>query len=195
MNIIQKSRLQISTSFISALAVVALVFIFSGCKSADNDNNNTNATNICVTNPSACNGSVYQQNNGYTGYPMGYGTNGGVLYYNNGWIQSTNPFQMGGSAAYLCNCPSGSLPTYNSYAGLGCVQSGFVASGYVALGWGPNNGQWLNIPQISNNVGYAQGGCYNGVVQSCMLNQANSCAVGSTCQPTSVGSNIGICVR
>ena len=173
------------------LQIFALIFMvlatLTGCKSS-RDESNTNTSNICITTPSACNGQLYQNNQGFTQYP-----NGGMAYVNGAWVSTgATPFYAG---SYLCNCPNGSVPTYNSYSGLGCIQSGFVASGYVSLGWGPQNNQWLNIPQISNNVGYSNQGCYNGVVQSCLLSQPNTCAVGSTCRSTNGNPTMGICTR
>lgn len=160
---------------------IALIFmslaVFTSCQQSRDESTNNNTSNICITTPSACNPQIYQNNQGFSQYPGLYGG---------------NPFVAN---SYLCNCPVGSVPTYNSYGGLGCVQAGFVGSATVSLGWGPQNNQWLNIPQISNHVGYSNQGCYNGVVQSCIITQPNSCPVGSTCQATGSNSYMGICSR
>ncbi len=174
--------------FFAYLLLVALL-VTSCQKSNSNNNNNVNAQ--CVNNPSLCNQGVYQGVPGYSTYNYGYGNSG----YNNGY-SNYGPFHQINNSAYLCNCPHGSVPTYNSYGGLGCVQNGYIGGyGYAYLGYGANNNQWTNIPQISNVQGYNNNGCYNGVVQSCIVTQSNTCSVGYTCRPTSGGSAIGLCVN
>ena len=87
------------------------------------------------------------------------------------------------------------MPTYNSYAGLGCVQTASQgAYAYAYFSWGANNNQWTNIPQISNHSGYTNNGCYNGVVQSCLVDQPNTCSVGYSCRADSASSRLGLCV-
>jgi hypothetical protein len=190
-----------SILFVLFLGLTALNF---SCQNSNDGQVSAPAVSSdCVTNPQTCQSSIYSQNSGFSVYPYGngsgsYGSYGsGTVFANNRFYNSgATPFYFANSAAYLCNCPLGSVPTYNSYAGLGCVQSQYVGfSGYVALGWGPNNGQWLNIPQISNMTGYPNNSCYNGVVQSCIIGQTNSCAVGSTCRPANTYSNMGLCQR
>lgn len=165
----------------------------------------------CVNNPTLCQSNVYNTpgftpynyNNQYNNYNNGGIYGGGYYYqgnysgnYNGGY--STSPFQNYNNTSYLCNCPSGMVPTYNSYAGLGCVQSSQVYGyGYAYFGWGgANNSQWTNIPQISNYAGYtnSNSGCYNGVVQSCLVDQPNTCAAGYSCQGNSASTRLGFCV-
>lgn len=133
----------------------------------------------CVSQPSSCNSSAYQQSNGYSTYP------------NNG-----NPFSYANNSAYLCSCPYGSVPTYNSYAGLGCVQTsafsfsfyaGF-STGYAYLGWNQNQWNWQS--QLSS---YGAN-CYNGAIQSCVSSQANTCPAGTVCMQNSGSSSLGLCV-
>lgn len=188
-----------SILFILFLGLTALNF---GCSQSKDGQVSTPAVSSnCVTNPQTCQSSLYLQNSGFSAYPYSTGTYGaygtGAVFANNGvYTSGATPFYFANSAAYLCNCPLGSVPTYNTYAGLGCVQNQYVgATGYVAFGWGPNNGQWLNIPQISNQTGYPKNSCYNGVVQSCIIGQDSSCAVGSTCRPANAYSNMGLCQR
>lgn len=172
--------------FFTYLALVVL--LVTSCQKQQDENQIV--TTDCVQNPSLCQNGIYQQTPGFTPYHS-YGNNG----YNNGYpgyagIHSIN------NSAYLCNCPNGTMPTYNSYGGLGCVQSGLVGGyGYAYLSLtGVNNQHWTNIPQISNLSGYSSNGCYNGVVQSCIVNGAATCSSGYTCRPTSAASAIGLCV-
>jgi len=198
------------------LGVIALSF-WSCAKSGDS--NNPPAQQVvnsvdCVRYPQQCQGNVYNNNYGYQPYQYGYGNTYGTSGYNNGYPYSNSggyfynngiygagsgPFHYMNNANYLCNCPTGTMPTYNVYGGLGCVNNGFV-NGYVGAyaywGWstGPGNNQWTNIPQVSNHVGYSNQNCYNGVVQSCLTDQPNSCGNGYTCRASSAGSRMGLCV-
>jgi hypothetical protein len=183
-----KSLVVLAASFMS-------VFLMSSCQNSGNNNSNTaTMNNVCVTNPAACQSNVYQQGYGFqpysgynTGYGQPYGSQGGFYYMNN--------------SAYLCSCPAGSLPTYNSYGGLGCVNNTLLSGGgYAYFGWGTGlsgstNNQWTNIPQVSNYTGYNnQSSCYNGVVQSCLVDQASTCSSGYTCRATAAQSRLGLCV-
>ncbi len=139
-------------------------------------------SNNCITNPASCSSSMYQQNTGYSNYG-----------------NTSNPFNYSGNTAYLCNCPAGSMPTYNSYSGLGCVQTSyynpsyFGVYAYMYLSWG--NNQWNNMPYLSgyNQSSYSSS-CYNGAVQSCVIGQANSCPMGTYCLESNAGSSLGLCV-
>lgn len=209
------------TIFVVYVALVVLAM--SACQKSGGGGGSGDATvpavsAECVSNPSICQSNLYNTP-GYT--PYNYGNGNGSLYgggyynggYNSGYTGGygsyynsnyySNPFNTYNNSSYLCNCPSGSIPTYNSYAGLGCVQQNQVYAGvsaYAYFGWnsggGANNQQWTNIPQISNQVGYTQSSssCYNGVMQSCVISQPSSCAVGYSCQASSAASNIGLCV-
>lgn len=169
---------------------LGLAILNFGCQQSNNQTTVPTVSSDCINYPQSCNSSFYTQNTGFTTYGTGY------VYSGNGYISSgATPFYMANSAAYLCNCPFGSVPTYNTYSGLGCVQSQYVGSGYAAFSWGPNNGQWLNIPQISNYSGYPNSSCYNGVVQSCVVGATNSCTAGYTCRYASAASSLGICQK
>lgn len=177
--------------FFAYLFLVTL--LITSCQKSNSNNSAVNAQ--CVHNPSLCNQGIYHGTPGYSAYNYGYGNGYGNYGYNNGY-SAYGPFHQINNSAYLCNCPAGSVPTYNSYGGLGCVQTGYIGGyGYAYLGYGANNNQWTNIPQISNIQGYNNNGCYNGVVQSCIVTQANTCSAGYTCRPTSGGSAIGLCVN
>lgn len=188
---------------ILSILFLALALFNFGCQKSNENQASVPAVNSdCINNPQSCNSQLYLNNPGFSGYPMtggsGYGGTayggGGYVFGGNGYTTSgATPFYFANSAAYLCNCPFGSVPTYNTYSGLGCVQSQYIGSGYVAYGWGPNNGQWLNIPQISNMSGYPNSSCYNGVIQSCVVGGTNSCTAGNTCRYTSGASSLGIC--
>lgn len=182
------------------LALIALVG-FSACQKSDGDSQAQPMNAQCVNNPQLCQGNLYHQSPGFQPYGYGgygYGYNGYNNYgyggyYNNYGYQ--NPFNYMNNTAYLCSCPAGSVPTYNMYAGLGCVQTSQIYGyGYAYFGYGPDNQHWINIPQISNHTGYSNSGCYNGVVQSCIVDQANSCSAGYTCRSQSAGSRMGLCV-
>jgi hypothetical protein len=166
--------------------LVFVVFLVTSCQNNQDDNNNTMTTN-CVYNPSQCSSNIYQQGGGFSPYSYQYsntsGYSGAFYYLNN--------------SAYLCNCPAGSIPTYNSYGGLGCVQSSYMGSyGYAYMtinGSSAGNNQWMNIPQISNVQGYSSNGCYNGVVQSCIVSNPSTCSAGYVCRPTDAASAVGLC--
>lgn len=147
--------------------------------------------NACITDPVSCgsngavNGSAYQNNQGYS--PYGYGTNYGYGY--------TQPFNYYNNNAYLCNCPNGTIPTYNGSAGLGCVSTASMSAGLSAffyLSWG--NNQWNTLPQLYRyNYGGGPTSCYNGAVQSCSMAQPN-CPPGYLCRTSGTGSSLGLCV-
>lgn len=169
-------------------ALVAGLVMFSSCQKSSNNDANMNA--VCINNPYQCQNGIYSQNYGYSPY-----YNNGYGYNNAGF---GNAFYYTNNSAYLCNCPVGTMPTYNAYGGLGCVNINMMGGfgGYAYFGWnmGATNNQWMNIPQVSNYTGYNQSSCYNGVVQSCIVNQANACSAGYTCRANSASSNIGLCV-
>ena len=175
--------------------VALVVLALSACqKSQDTEATAPGMNAQCVSNPNLCQTNVYNSP-GYTPYNYGNGTNnyGYGNYQNNNYgNQPFNYYQS--NSAYLCNCAPGSVPTYNGYAGLGCVQQSQVyGSGYAYFSWGANNNQWTNIPQISNHTGYTNSGCYNGVVQSCLVDQANTCSVGYTCRTSDASTRLGLC--
>jgi hypothetical protein len=176
---------------------VASALLMSSCQGSSNSSNGNAAvpTNACVSNPSSCQSGVYQQGYGFQNYNSGYNTSYG---YPPG---GQNGFYYTNNSAYLCSCPAGSVPTYNNYGGLGCVQNNLVSGGgYAYFGWGAgtsnaNNHQWVNIPQVSNYTGYNNNSsCYNGVVQSCLVDQAASCSAGYTCRASAAQSRLGLCV-
>jgi hypothetical protein len=178
--------------------VLLLFLVLSGCQQGSNNSNeNTQVNNICVTQPSACQPQVYQQNPGFQPYDHGQNGfhNGYPSNYYNGAYHTNN-------GSLLCNCPAGSVPTYNNYGGLGCVQLNYLqgsVNGYAYFGLsgslgGATNRQWVNIPQISNYKGYDQSSCYNGVIQSCLVDQQSTCSQGYTCKATAAQSRLGLCI-
>lgn len=179
---------------------IALVFLAaSGCKPKTEEQRAKvpAIAGDCVVNQSNCQTGLYNTP-GYAPYNYNnvYGNNiyGGSYNFNYQYGGYTNgPFQYLNNSAYLCNCQSGYLPTYNTYAGLGCVQSSST-NAYAYFSWGANNNQWTNIPQISNYAGYSNSGCYNGVVQSCLVDQPSTCTTGYTCRADSASSRLGLCV-
>lgn len=171
--------------------------------SGNNNQTNPAMNNVCLNNPAACQNQTYQQGQGFSPYntsydPYGYNQGG----YNNGFPGSYyNGSFHTNNGSYLCNCPTGTVPTYNDYGGLGCVQANYAQAsgyGYAYFGFGTGNtsinNQWVNIPQISNYTGYNQSNCYNGVVQSCFVDQANTCTQGYSCKATTAQSRLGLCV-
>lgn len=179
--------MKILNSLFVITATIMVAFLVSGCQQSSD---NSSMNNVCLTNPAACQTGAYQQNYGfqpYTGYNTGYGnpygSQNGNYYTNN--------------SAYLCSCPAGTMPTYNGYNGLGCVNSSMVyGGGYAYFGMGgASNNQWMNIPQVSNYTGYNNNSsCYNGVVQSCLVDQPASCSAGYTCRASAAQSRLGLCV-
>ncbi len=185
--------------FIITLALSALLGL--GCAKSGGSDNNQQTTTVmtadCVTYPQSCNTNTYNNQYGFQPYQT---YNNGTYFYNNGYYGTgSGSMYYNANGSSLCNCPEGTVPTYNSYAGMGCVNSGMMndsTSAYAYYGWstGPNNNQWMNIPQISNYVGYPGQSCYNGVVQSCLTDQQNMCGVGFTCRASSAQSRMGLCV-
>lgn len=187
----------------------SMVFGFSCQKNNSNDNTqypgayNPAANDAVIPGISCMNGTANCNSQNYSQYP-------GFYPYN------VNPYQYGGYSPYwnqyygnwsgwnynyagFCNCPAGTVPTYNNYYGLGCVQNTYFQPTlyyYAYWGWGPNNNQWVNIPQVSNMRDYSvqNQSCYSGTVQSCYTGVQNSCAYGYTCQPTTPGSRLGLCL-
>jgi hypothetical protein len=190
------------------LTTLSVISILSfGCaKGSDNSGQQqqqqqqtvTTMTTDCVNNPQLCNTSAYNNTYGYQPYNN---YNSGGYFYNNGvYGTGSGPGYYNANGNSLCNCPQGTVPTYNTFAGMGCVNSGMVGGGYgyayfgYGYGGGANNNQWTNIPQVSNYVGYNSQSCYNGVVQSCLTDQQNMCSGGYTCRASSAGSRLGLCV-
>ena len=171
-----------------ALVIVYLslvILAFAACQKSNQDAVVPGITTDCLNNPNLCNAGMYHQTPGFT--PYNYGGGG---YYNSNYAY--NPFT---SSDQLCNCPIGTMPTYNNYSGLGCVQSMMVSGyAYATFGYASNNNQWTNIPQISNTVGYQNQGCFSGVVQSCLVGETASCNAGYTCRMKSASSRLGVCV-
>lgn len=147
---------------------------------------NSDTTVATVPPPTSCvDGTTYCNSNQYAAYP-GY-----QAYPYNPYYYQTN--------GNFCNCPWGSRPVYNGQFGMGCVSMNTFntyAYGAVYWGYGANNNQWVNIPQISNSQGYPQqnNGCFQNVAQSCFVDQLNACGAGRVCQTTGGGSRLGICV-
>lgn len=177
-------------SWIFTFLVLPLMFVACAEK---NDGGSQVATvpppTTCVDGSTYCNSNQYVGNQGFSAYPYN------PYYYNMN-------YSWGGNAGYVgnfCNCPYGTRPVYNGQFGLGCVSNSSFqayAGGAAYWGYGANNNQWVNIPQISNSQGYPQqqGGCYQNVAQSCFVDQLNSCGAGRVCQTTGGGSRLGICV-
>lgn len=195
-----RSLLTLRLMFFSYLVLV--VFMVTACQK--NQNDTPAISTDCLNNPSVCQSGVYNNSYGYTPYGNSSGYGYGSTYQGS-YVGGGGPFYYLNNSAYLCNCPSGSIPTYNNYAGLGCVQSNLVGGiggygggigAYAYFGFnanGANNNQWVNIPQISNTAGYTNNGCYNGVIQSCVVTNVNSCGTGYTCRPSSGASALGLC--
>lgn len=179
------------------LALMALAIV--SCDSNKSNDGGGNATvpglyGGCMNGAVNCNSAQYNNYPGFVPYgvnPYNYG--GYNNYYNSNYSYFNSPYTG------MCNCPSGYVPTYNGYYGLGCVQNSYLPSTswgiYASWGWGATNGQWTNIPQVSNTVGMSSSGaCYNGVLQSCFVDVANSCSSGYRCQATTSNSRMGLCV-
>lgn len=169
---------------------------FMSCQKSNQEADVPTVTADCINTPAACQSGVYQQSPGFSNY-NGYNNNPYQNYgspYSNNYGNSSNIFMYQNNYAYLCNCPQGMMPTYNNYSGLGCVQNTHVYGfGYSYFSWGSNN-QWTNTSQVNQISGYSSSVCFNGVVQSCLTNQPNSCAQNYSCRPTTSSSQLGLCV-
>lgn len=165
----------------SVLIIYFMLFILlaSSCQKPNSQAGVSGVSSNCIQSPSSCNSSLYQQSYGYSAYGNTYSP---FSYYNN--------------SAYLCNCPYGYYPTYNSSAGLGCVRPNYTTSiyggfyAYLYIGW--NNGWYQTSTYNTYNSGYSS--CYNAAIQSCVVNDGGTCAAGSFCLENSTGSNLGLCV-
>lgn len=184
------------TVFVVYIALV--VIAMSACQKANQDTALVPDMNAdCVTNPALCQPNLYQQNPGfipYNQYNPYYG--GGYNYGGNyGYGGSYNYGYQVNNYSNLCNCPVGSTPTYNNYAGLGCVQSNqLYGYGYAYFQMGASNTHWTATPQISNIGANPSNSCYNGVVQSCLVDQPSTCSAGYTCRVSAASSRLGLCV-
>lgn len=167
------------------------------CNNGGNTNNQkvaqTPLSMDCLNGTAYCNTGAYNNLNGY-----GY-------YSYPGYVQGYNYYAYAQQNGF-CNCPVGTLPTYNSSYGLGCVRADLIQpylnySFYWTFGYYSNYvpaNQGLNSPQVSNlgTVSYQNGGtCQSQLNYSCFVDQAGSCGNQGTCQPTAGGSRLGICVR
>jgi hypothetical protein len=175
--------------WIFAFLVMPLVFVACADKSGSD---NTVATvpppAACMDGTTYCNSHQYGTYPGFSAYPYN------PYYYNINTVWGAG----GGYVGNFCNCPWGSRPVYNGQFGMGCVSNSafnVYAGGAVYWGYGANNNQWVNMPQISNSQGYPQqNGCFQNVAQSCFVDQMNACGAGRFCQTTGGGSRLGICV-
>lgn len=182
---------------LSFLILSSAILAFSACQKSTQDALVPTVTTDCLNNPSLCNGGIYRQSPGFTPYNYsGYNGMNSNSYYGSYYQAGYNPFLHGNG--YLCNCPVGTLPTYNNYSGLGCVQSNLVQGfAYISFGYASNNNQWTNMPQISNVVGYGytqNQACHQTVVQSCFVGDAAACGTGYTCRINSASAHLGVCV-
>lgn len=147
----------------------------------------------CINGSTVCNTGAYANYTGWTTYSLPYG----ATQYNYSSYFNQNGF---------CGCPAGYAPAYNGSMGLGCISNQFLqpVSSYTVFmafggggftGWG-DGGAVNNQPQYSNIPGSPnQGLCSHSLTQSCLLDQANSCGVGSTCSQVISGSNLGVCIN
>lgn len=181
-----------------------IIFALTSCQPSGKEAI-VSGNNTCVTDPITCSGTqavpgqANQNNNGGgTGY-YPYGGGSGYYPYGGGTGYGYNqPFNYYNNTAYLCNCPTGTVPTYSAGGGLSCMSVNYLGSktglsAYFYLSWGSN--QWNPMAQMYRyNYGGGLNSCYNGAVQSCTVNQANTCPSGYFCRPNSNTSSLGLCV-
>ncbi len=168
--------------------ILFILIVSTSCQKSGNQSAIVSGMNgHCVNNPNSCNTSAYHQAQGFSVYNSNAYGNNGYGYANP--YGSYNPFTYYNNSAYLCSCPYGSVPTFNTYAGLGCVQLPGSLYGYSYLGWGHSN--WNPVGQLSY-----YNSCYSGAVQSCTINNtvSTSCPMGYVCRAHSGNSNLGLCV-
>ncbi|HPI39337.1 MAG TPA: hypothetical protein PLJ21_00940 [Pseudobdellovibrionaceae bacterium] len=188
------NRKQLSISLLKLTILAGFIFA-SACDKKDEGRPATTPLNNTCLNQ-ACDTSVYNQQ-GWQPYPTSYSQYGGYNSYYNQYYYGTYSYNYYGQ---FCDCPSGYLPVYNSSNGLGCVQNVYVQpywniAFYASLN---SNNNWTNVPIMSSVQSPANASsknCYNGVLNSCIVDQPNSCGYGYGCQVTAGGSRIGICVR
>jgi hypothetical protein len=154
--------------------------IFAACADKDSGPNPVVAPpTACINGSTYCDSSQYGYNQGFSAYPQ-------------------NPYYTNGTNGNFCSCPAGQRPVYNGQFGLGCANITAMdgtAGSAIYWSWQSNNNQWVNMPQSSNTQGYFGNttSCYKTVMQSCLVDEPNSCGAGVTCRVVGGGSRLGIC--
>lgn len=179
-------------AFSSLLIVVAVTALTVACKKNDDSGGGGGGTfaatpaqvpaqNCANANNAACtpvNPNYYQQNApNFINYQWGY---------SNGY----------------CGCPAGYRPVMNFNWGMSCAPAGWFPSGWYysayntqSFYYGPQNGQWTSIPQVTYSPATSgtATGCGAQASAICDIRNPSSCGSGSTCRQVSGGSNLGLC--
>jgi hypothetical protein len=161
-------------------AILVAPLFFGAC--ADKESSSAAApiapTAACMNGTTYCDASLYAYNQGFSAYPQ-------------------NPYSNPASGNF-CNCPAGQRPVYNGQYGLGCMSNTAFqpyAANAAYWSWSADNNQWVNEQITSNAQGYYGNStmCYQGVAQTCLVDQPNSCGAGLTCRVTGAASRVGVC--
>lgn len=177
------------------LSIFAVVlFGLAACQNSDSSGGGAPAPaavpapTTYATTPQPCNaqqilpGCIPNQPYPYGGWPQGW-------YW---------PYQWQPAQDY-CGCPYGFTPVIAGNA-IACAPTNqfFVQQPVVYFNWGmnsgPQNNQWVNIPQNQYAGTQLAAQCLNQTAQGCDV-RLNNCPSGNVCRPTSGGSTIGLCVR
>ena len=184
------------------ISLTGLLSILAACQKNNQDGGSAPGPGVpagYATTPQPCNlgqpgcSSPYILNQ----YPYGGVPNGYPFWFGNNMnINSLN-----------CGCPSGLVPMYNTTVqwGMACGQIpsgwnnpwsysgnwyGSIYGGYGTYGISANQVPATYMPP--NTAGICGGST---VFRYCDVRFANSCELGSSCQPFSGGSGVGMCIR
>ncbi len=110
-----------------------------------------------------------------------------------------------GYANGFCGCPTGYRPVMNQSWGMSCAPyswfpNGFYYSSYATFDiqsnwYGPQNGQWTSIPQVTYSPATSGNTTSCGAVASVICDTRNpaTCTNGSTCRQVGGGTYLGLC--
>jgi hypothetical protein len=192
----EKTMKKALSSLFTLLAVVILV---SACKK--NDDGGGGDTGAFAATPPA----APAQNCATPGNPAC--TPAQPYYYQQNFPQ-TQSYQWGYANGY-CGCPIGYRPIMNYNWGLSCAPAtwfpgyeyysygGVVAYNVQSFFYGPQNGQWTSIPQVTYSPAVSGNvqSCGAQATAVCDIRVANSCTGGAICRPAGGGSYLGLCTN
>jgi len=124
-------------------------------------------------------------------------------YYQQNAPQFLN-YQWGYANGY-CGCPVGYRPVMNYNWGMNCAPNNWFPNnvyygGYVAYDvqtfyYGPQNGQWTSIPQVTYSPATSGSAtsCGAQATAVCDIRNPATCAAGTVCRPAGGGSYLGLC--
>lgn len=149
---------------------------------------------------------------GYNGYGYGQGQNCQYNSYYSNWNPNQIAWNYGAwywpvqyqATGANCGCPTGYYPVQGPTYGTACAPVQYFSNQvvYANIGFSagfqywnqPQNGGFLNTPNLHYQGPATAGACTSSTAQGCDVRQ-NTCPSGSRCQAVGGGSTIGLCVR